>query len=338
MSKEQSTKVSTPTAVATAPTPEIDTSYFTTIATSAAASTTFRSAELVVEAAALPLSSDSSLAEDLQKHREKSLRGRIKIGAKGMSGPVIKITALVLIALTVYGFITFDYKNIDFFTAVAKTLHNVRVMFTQPHLVYNSFPGLMWALLVTFALGALATFFGAIVGFFGALLCAKNLANPIVGNIVRAIVAFIRAVPTVLWVLIFSVAAGLGSVAAVVGLTFHSAGYLVKAYSESIEEIDYGTIEALKASGAKYWQIIFQAVVPASIGYLTAWTFLRFEINFANAIAIGAAAGAGGIGYDLFMASAFYFDLSELGFITYTVIIAVVILEIVATRIKAKVR
>jgi len=269
---------------------------------------------------------------------EKTYRGKIKTGAKGMSGPVLKITALVLLALTVFGFLTFDYKNVDIARAISSTLHNVRVMFGEPHLIYNTFPGLMKALIVTFALGALATFFGTILGFFGALLCAKNIANPRVGTIVRAFVAFVRAVPTVLWVLIFSVAAGLGGAAAVVGLTFHSASYLTKAYSESIEEMDVGTIEALRACGANYWQIVFQAILPASISYMTAWTFLRFEINFANAIAVGAAAGAGGIGYDLFMASAFYFDLSELGFITYVVVVAVVLLELAATKVKSKVR
>jgi phosphonate transport system permease protein len=102
--------------------------------------------------------------------------------------------------------------------------------------------------------------------------------------------------------------------------------------------MDDGTIEALKASGASFWQIIFQAVLPSSMSYIVAWTFLRFEINFTNALAVGAAAGAGGIGFDLFMAGSFYFDLRELGFITYIVIVAVIALEIVATRVKAKVR
>jgi phosphonate transport system permease protein len=151
-------------------------------------------------------------------------------------------------------------------------------------------------------------------------------------------VAVIRAVPTILWALIFTVAAGLGSVAAVIGLTFHSAGYLIKAYAESIEEVDSGTIEALKASGASFRQIVFQAILPASISRMTAWTFLRFEINFTNALAVGAAAGVGGIGFDLYMAGNHYFDLHELGFITYIVVAAVILPEILTTRIKAKVK
>lgn len=157
-------------------------------------------------------------------------------------------------------------------------------------------------------------------------------------NGIKSFIAVVRAVPTVLWVLIFAVSAGLGSVAAVVGLIFHSFAYLTKAYAESIEEIEPGIIEALKANGASYWQIVFQAIVPSTITSMVAWTFMRFEINFTNAVAMGAAAGAGGIGFNLFMAGSFYFDLQEMGMLTYIVVIAVVLLEMVSTRIKAYVK
>ena len=278
------------------------------------------------------------MALDLRRYIQKNRRGKIKIAAKSKSSVAIRLTMLVLLLLTVYAFVSFDYKNIQFAEAVIATGRNVRVLFGQPRLTYNSLAGAMHALLVTFSLGVLSTIIGAVIALFGALFCAKNISRPAVANVIKGIVAFIRAVPTILWVLIFTVAAGLGSVAAVLGLTFHSVAYLVKAYSESIEEMDPGTIEALKASGAGFWQIVFQAIVPSSVGYMTAWTFLRFEINFTNAIAIGAAAGAGVIGYDLFMAGSFYFDLRELGFITYIVVIAVILLEMVATRVKATVR
>ena len=59
---------------------------------------------------------------------------------------------------------------------------------------------------------------------------------------------------------------------------------------------------------------------------------------FVIAILMGAAAGAGGIGFNLFMAGSFYFDLHEMGMLTYIVVIAVVLLEMLSTKIKAKVR
>ncbi|MCP1493688.1 phosphonate transport system permease protein [Peribacillus frigoritolerans] len=72
--------------------------------------------------------------------------------------------------------------------------------------------------------------------------------------------------------------------------------------------------------------------------YIISWTFMRFEINFAVAVAMGAAAGAGGIGFDMFMASGFYFDLSEIGAITYFILIIAICLEIFATQIKRKLK
>jgi len=280
----------------------------------------------------------SPLSLDFHKYIRKTRAGKIKTAVKSKGNTVINLTMFILISLTILGFLTFDYKNIVLSEAIAGTFENIKIVFGQPRLSHSPLPAAMSALFVTFSLGILSTIFGAVIAFFGSLLCAKNLANPIVANIIKSFVAFVRAVPTILWVLIFTVAAGLGSVAAVAGLTFHSAGYLIKAYAESIEEMDDGTIEALKASGASFWQIVFQAILPSSISYMTAWTFLRFEINFANALAMGAAAGAGGIGFDLFMAGSFYFDLRELGFITYIIVIAVIILEITATKIKARVR
>ena len=274
----------------------------------------------------------------LQQHAERRRNGKIKISAKSKSTTVLKLLMLTLLLLTVYAFWSFDYKEIALGEAVASTLHNMKTVFLEPRLSTDTMQNILYQLLVTFCLGILSTVFGAVLAFFCALLCAKNIAASGPANLIKSLVAVVRAVPTVLWVLIFAVSAGLGSVAAVIGLTFHSFAYLTKVYAESIEEVDEVTIEALRASGAGFWQIVFQAVVPASISRMVAWTFMRFEINFTNAVAMGAAAGAGGIGFQLFMAGSFYFNLHEMGFLTYVVVIAVILLEFCSTKIKAKVK
>ena len=167
-------------------------------------------------------------------------------------------------------------------------------------------------------------------------MAATNLSPAWVSRIVRIFVAVIRAVPTVLWVLIFAIAAGLGSEAAVLGMLFHSIAYLVKAFSEAFEEVDKGIFEALQATGANWWHIVKSGVLPSTFTYLLSWVFLRFEINFGVAVAMGAAAGAGGIGFELFMASEFYFDLREVGFITYAILIIAFLLEMISTRLKKR--
>ncbi|CAM3798864.1 ABC transporter permease subunit [Aeromicrobium ponti] len=269
---------------------------------------------------------------------EHLLEERIKIKPANKAAIVIGLTLTVLSLLTVYAFYSFDYKEFDMTEALIATFANLKVIFLEPHLEHFSFGHALYQVLVTLGLAFLTTLFGAVVAVFFGLLAAENLSSKRVSMIIKGMVAFIRAVPTVLWVLIFAVAAGLGSTAAVIGMTFHSIGYLIKAYSESFEELDRGVIEALQASGANWWQIVFQAVIPSSITYMISWTFLRFEINFAVAVAMGAAAGAGGIGYDMFMASSFYLDMREIGAITYFILAVAIILELFAIRIKNKLK
>ncbi|MCL1632154.1 ABC transporter permease subunit [Sporolactobacillus sp. CPB3-1] len=254
------------------------------------------------------------------------------------SNIVIRTTMTVLALLTIYGFFTFNNQNLKFWPSLMATFANFKTVFIQPHFNHFTFSQAVEGVTVTLALGLLTTIVGAVVAFFLSLLAAENLTNKTTSNIVKTIVAIIRAVPTVLWVLIFAIAAGLGSVAAVIGMSFHSISYLTKAYSESFEEIDEGAIEALKATGAGWWQIVFQSIVPNALTSLISWTFMRFEVNFGVAVAMGAAAGAGGIGYEMFMAGAFYFDIREMGTITYFILAIAIVLEILSTQIKARIR
>jgi phosphonate transport system permease protein len=240
----------------------------------------------------------------------------------------------VLVAVTVAGFFLLDTKHLDVVHAGVKLFRDLGGMMARPAAEHFSIPEALEAILVTLCLGFLTTFLGAVLALIFGLCAARNLSRPGVVFFFKGLVAVIRAVPTVLWVLIFAIGAGLGSVAAVMGMTFHSFGYLLKAYSEAFEEIDTEIINALKASGANWLQIVMRAVIPSSMGPMISWTFMRFEINFTNAVAMGAAAGAGGIGYDLFMASGFYFNIGEVGTITWLILLVAIFLEIGATRLK----
>lgn len=262
--------------------------------------------------------------------------GKIKIKIWGKRQIVMFTTFLSLFLLTVYGFLTFDYKGISFIQAVTDTVYNVNVMFFQPAMSHFTFVEALRQVGITIGLGILSTIIGAVISLFLALFAAKNLSSKVVSNAIIIVITFIRAVPTVLWVLIFAIAAGLGSEAVIIGMTFHSIAFLVKAYSEAFEEIDEGVLEALRASGANWWHIVVHAVIPSTTSSLLSWTFLRFETNFTVAVAMGAAAGAGGIGFELLMASNFYFDLREVGFITYLILIVAIAFELLSTQLKKR--
>ena len=262
------------------------------------------------------------------------MTGRVRVRRFGADSLALAATLIVLVGVTIGGFFLLDLKGLNLGQATAKMFHDLGIMFFSPGADHFSLPEMGWGLLFTLALGLLTTVIGAIPALVLGLLAARNLGPAWLSWILRGFVAFVRAVPTVLWVLIFAVGAGLGSVAAVVGMTFHSFGYLLKAFSESFEELDEGTLEALKATGASWLSIVTQAVIPSSLAAITSWTFLRFEINFTTAVAMGAAAGAGGVGFDLFMASGFYFNLHEVGLLTWGILATAVILEWGATRLR----
>ncbi|MDK2901577.1 MAG: phosphonate transport system permease protein [Thermosediminibacterales bacterium] len=273
-----------------------------------------------------------------QKRKGSTAFQKLRIKKNNKVSLAINITLASLVILTIYGFLVFNYKDVDFLKAVSATITNFKVMFLEPGLNHFGLIEALCQVSITLGLTFLTTLFGGFIALFLGLLAAQNLTSKRVSNLIKGFVALVRAVPTVLWVLIFAVAAGLGSIAAVTGMTFHTIGYLIKAYSESFEELEGGVIEALKASGANWWQIVFQAVIPSSITHLLSWTFMRFEINYMNAVAMGAAAGAGGIGFQLFMASGYYFDLREVGLITYFILAIAVILECISNKLKIKLR
>jgi phosphonate transport system permease protein len=279
--------------------------------------------------------------------RKNHRTGKIIVKRSTQAKRWVNAVLTVLVVITIFGFITIDTKGVNLFEAAVQTVRYFGTMFGSPRGVGSHFEAFSdrgidvflaagKVLLVTLALAFLTTLIGGIFALILGLLAARNLTNTRVSNTIKGFVAVIRAIPTVLWVLIFAIGAGLGAVAAVIGMSFHTIGYLLKAYSESFEEIDEGVIEAPRASGANWFQIVFQAVLPSTTTYLLSWTFIRFEINFAVAVAMGAAAGAGGIGYQLFMAAGYFFDIREIGYITYLILGVALIMEIIATRLKTR--
>ncbi|MDQ7028906.1 MAG: phosphonate ABC transporter, permease protein PhnE [Ardenticatenia bacterium] len=108
-------------------------------------------------------------------------------------------------------------------------------------------------------------------------------------NILRAIEPLIMAIVFVVWV-------GLGPFAGVLALTMHSIAALGKLYSEAIESIDPGPIEAITATGANRVQVVWYAVLPQVLPPFVAFTVYRWDINVRMSTIIGFV-GGGGIGF-----------------------------------------
>lgn len=174
--------------------------------------------------------------------------GKIKVHVASKSNVSLYVVLSAFVLVTVFALVTMDYGKVSFPAAMAAAVEDFVTMMTQPGLGgHFTLPDVIEGLFVSLALALLTTFIGAVIAFVLGLLASCNLSNKGVSNVIKVFMSVARAVPTILWVLVFSVAIGLGPEAAVVGLLFHSVAYLVKAYSESFEEVDAGVLEALRA-------------------------------------------------------------------------------------------
>ena len=153
----------------------------------------------------------------------------------------------------------------------------------------------------TIAMGLMATLFSTVLAIPVSFLAAHNIMSRFPGGTViyyamRAILNIVRAIDTIVWGLIVIVWVGLGSFAGVIALTIHSVAALGKLFSEEIEHIDPGPVEAVTATGANLIQTIRYAVIPQIVPSFLAYSLLRWDINMRSATVIGFVAG-GGIGF-----------------------------------------
>ena len=155
----------------------------------------------------------------------------------------------------------------------------------------------MQAFYETISVAVLSTFIGIILGMFFGIFAADNILRiRFLPTFVKAFFSFIRAIPTIVWVLLMLVCLGFGPAAGIVGLSIHTTAFFTRSFAQSFEDVPDEVLEALEATGARKMQIFFQAILHSSLSQIIAWIGMRFEINFAECAILGMV-GAGGIGF-----------------------------------------
>ena len=144
------------------------------------------------------------------------------------------------------------------------------------------------------------TLLGAVLALPLCFLGARNFSpNRMAFHAARQLFNAARGINEIIFALIFVAAVGLGPFAGVLALSVHGAGMLGKFFSEAIEEIDAGPVEALRATGATSSQTVAFAVLPQVLPSWIAAVLYRFEVNLRASTILGMV-GAGGIGYELY--------------------------------------
>ena len=161
---------------------------------------------------------------------------------------------------------------------------------------------ILWPSLETIDLAIFGTLFGVLMALPLAVLAASNVtpARPLY-YLARGVIALTRAVPDLVWALLFVTAVGLGPFPGALALSVHSIGMLGRLFSEVIEDMDFGPVEALTLTGASRLQVFTHAVVPGVLPSLLGISLYRFDENLRSSLVLGFV-GAGGIGFHLLTA------------------------------------
>ncbi len=183
-------------------------------------------------------------------------------------------------------------------------------------------------------------FTGTVLGFPLALLfgvLGSERVTPFPFNFIfRGTMSTIRAIPALVWVLIYVPLAGITPVSAMLAIGTDTIGNLGRLFTDELEEIDDGPIEAINSTGASNSQtVVFGMLSQVSTSFI-AWTLYILEINVRIAIGLGVV-GAGGIGqYISGRINLLNFSQAAAGIIM--VIVIVLSVEMVSSRLRARLR
>src|ERR1700758_56067 len=160
----------------------------------------------------------------------------------------------------------------------------------------------LWPALETVDIALFGTTVGVLIALPLAILAARNTtpARPLYAT-ARGVIAFARAVPDLVWALLFVTAVGLGPFPGALAISVHSVGMLGRLFAEVIEDMDMGPVEALTLTGAGRLQVLSHAVVPGVLPSLLGIGLFRFDENLRSSLVLGFV-GAGGIGFQLLTA------------------------------------
>jgi phosphonate transport system permease protein len=202
---------------------------------------------------------------------------------------------------------------------------------------FGIFDDVLFAMIETIYIALVATLISIpptlIISFFTARNLMKDSKIAIaVYYILRIILNFVRSIEPLIWAIIFSVWVGIGPFAGMIALLVHSIASNAKLYSEAIESIESGPVEAISATGANKVQVVWHAVVPQIILPFLSFTIYRWDINVRMATIIGLV-GGGGVGTMLMQ----YQGLArwrEVGLIVLMIAFVVWVMDYISAKIR----
>lgn len=205
------------------------------------------------------------------------------------------LLALIIVAITNSAIRLVEFDILSVIMNGKKAMARFFELYIPPN--FKDLEKLSEAIFVTILLSISAGTIGSILAYFAALFMSKTTGRSfIMKYIIRTLVTFIRNVPSSIWAIILLMAFWFGEFLALMVMTMGTFGFTARLFSDMIDETNPHSIEALESSGASYWQIITQAVLPETLPTSISWALYSIELNIRESTLIGMLAG-GGIGH-----------------------------------------
>jgi phosphonate transport system permease protein len=158
-------------------------------------------------------------------------------------------------------------------------------------------------LMVTIFMALMATTAGTVLAVPVSFLAARNImGNSFLGKAIytisRTFLNVTRSFDTLVLATVFALWLTFGPFAGVLALTVATIASLGKLFSEAVENIDPGPLEAVYSTGANSSQTIRFAVIPQIIPDFISYIIYHWDINVRISTILGFV-GGGGIGYYL---------------------------------------
>lgn len=185
----------------------------------------------------------------------------------------------------------------------------------------------------TIFLSIAATTTAGIIALFFSLFGSKTTnSNSILSAITRVIASIFRNVPDTVWAMVLLFSFGQNAMTGYLALFFTTFGVLTRAFIETIDEASKDSVEALQATGATYFQIVSQAIIPSSIPQIISWILFMVETNIRSSTLIGLLTGTG-IGYTFSM---YYKDMNynAASLVVIFIVLSVIVIELISNYIR----
>jgi phosphonate transport system permease protein len=238
-----------------------------------------------------------------------------------LSNAVRIVLLLLVILVAIQSFYVVQARPQDLITGFHGMVDIVRRSMPPD---FSNFDTVLWPTLETIDIAIFGTLMGLILSLPLAVLAAANVTpSRVFYYLSRGTIGFTRAVPDLVWALLFVTAVGLGPFPGGLALAVHSIGMMGRLFAETIEHMDMAPIEALSLTGARRMQIFTHGVLPSVLPSLLGISLYRLDENIRSSLVLGFV-GAGGIGFQLLTAMNLfqYQQVSVLLIVTFVIVLA----------------